>query len=189
MDAPNLPRVSARIQRGIPIINGGETNEIPSRESNQIGAIRSNGHPGRTDRRAPDNQEMQVNVSRFFKESPRKGLIAVCALALGGGLLAAGAGFSSSHISLKLADANEGPSRITMAPAAKARHAVRREDLDVENCEEAGRIRRRCDRDSTTPCSSSSSAMVGGGYGGGNRHTASRPRATHRIAKAVSARA
>jgi serine protease Do len=61
-----------------------------------------------------------VNVFRFFKESPRKGLIAVCALALGGGLLAAGAGFSSSHISLKLADSNEGPSRITMAPAAKA---------------------------------------------------------------------
>jgi serine protease Do len=61
-----------------------------------------------------------VNVFRFFKESPRKGLIVVCALALGGGLLAAGAGFSSSRISLKLADANEGPSKVTMAPAAKA---------------------------------------------------------------------
>jgi serine protease Do len=39
---------------------------------------------------------------------------------IGGGLAIARAGFpTASHINLKLADANEGPSRITMAPAAK----------------------------------------------------------------------
>jgi serine protease Do len=44
----------------------------------------------------------------------------LCTLLVGGGLAVACAGFSSaSHINLKLADANEGPSRITMAPAAK----------------------------------------------------------------------
>lgn len=52
--------------------------------------------------------------------SPRNGLIALCALALGGGLAIAGVSFSSSRINLKLADSNEGPSRITMAPAARA---------------------------------------------------------------------
>jgi serine protease Do len=41
-------------------------------------------------------------------------------LTFAGGVIAAGAGFSTSRISLKLADANEGPSRITMAPAARA---------------------------------------------------------------------
>jgi serine protease Do len=61
-----------------------------------------------------------VKTFRFFQESKRKGLITLSALALAGGLIAAGAGLSSSRISLKLADPNEGPSRITMAPAAKA---------------------------------------------------------------------
>ncbi len=61
-----------------------------------------------------------MKTFRFLKESPRKGLIALSALALGGGLALAGAGFSSSRISLKLADSNEGPARITMAPAARA---------------------------------------------------------------------
>jgi len=43
----------------------------------------------------------------------------VCALMIGGGLAVARAGFPSAHINLKVADATEGPSRITMAPAAK----------------------------------------------------------------------
>ena len=45
----------------------------------------------------------------------------LCALLAGGALAVAGAGVSltASHINLKLADANEGPSRVTMAPAAK----------------------------------------------------------------------
>jgi serine protease Do len=44
----------------------------------------------------------------------------LCALVVGGGLAVARAGFpSASHINLKMADANEGPSRVTMAPAAK----------------------------------------------------------------------
>jgi len=38
---------------------------------------------------------------------------------IGGGLAVARAGFPSAHINLKVADATEGPSRITMAPAAK----------------------------------------------------------------------
>jgi serine protease Do len=40
-------------------------------------------------------------------------------LALCGGLIAARDGFQSSHVNLRLADPNEAPSRITMAPAAK----------------------------------------------------------------------
>jgi serine protease Do len=40
-------------------------------------------------------------------------------LVISGGLIAAGVGFQSSHVNLKLADPNEPPSRITMAPAAK----------------------------------------------------------------------
>jgi len=47
-----------------------------------------------------------------------KALAAVCTLAVSGGLLAA-ALESRAHISLKLADPSEPPSRITMAPAAK----------------------------------------------------------------------
>jgi len=48
-----------------------------------------------------------------------KALAVACAITLGGGLLAA-AIQSRAHISLKLADPNETPSRVTMAPAAKA---------------------------------------------------------------------
>ena len=51
----------------------------------------------------------------------RKSLAVVSALTLTAGLLAAAVSFESrAHISLKLADANEPPSRVTMAPAAKA---------------------------------------------------------------------
>lgn len=57
---------------------------------------------------------------RFWKTSKRKALAVACTLVLGGGLVAARAGLSSAtHINLKLADPNEPPSRITMAPAAK----------------------------------------------------------------------
>jgi serine protease Do len=42
------------------------------------------------------------------------------AVVLCGGLIAARAGVDSAHIQLKLADAHEGPARLTMAPAAKA---------------------------------------------------------------------
>jgi serine protease Do len=48
-----------------------------------------------------------------------KALAAVCALTVCGGLVAA-ALESHAHIALKLADPNEAPSRITMAPAARA---------------------------------------------------------------------
>jgi serine protease Do len=48
-----------------------------------------------------------------------KALAVACAITLSGGLLAA-ALVTRAHISLKLADPNETPSRVTMAPAAKA---------------------------------------------------------------------
>jgi serine protease Do len=48
-----------------------------------------------------------------------KALAVACAITLSGGLLAA-AIETRAHISLKLADQNEPPSRVTMAPAAKA---------------------------------------------------------------------
>jgi serine protease Do len=46
-------------------------------------------------------------------------LAVVCALVLGGGLVAAHASLTATRVNLKLADPNEAPSRITMAPAAK----------------------------------------------------------------------
>ena len=56
----------------------------------------------------------------FWKAAKRTRIAVLCALLVGGGLAVARAGFpSASHINLKLADANEGPSRVTMAPAAK----------------------------------------------------------------------
>ena len=61
-----------------------------------------------------------MKLPRFLQGSKRQGLAALCVLALGGALVAAGAGLSTTHVSLKLADQNEGPSRLTMAPAAKA---------------------------------------------------------------------
>ena len=56
----------------------------------------------------------------LWKNSKRKGLAALGALVLAGGLVAAHASLPlAPHINLKLADQNEPPSRITMAPAAK----------------------------------------------------------------------
>jgi serine protease Do len=50
----------------------------------------------------------------------KKAVAVVCAMMLSGGLLAAAVAFEPrAHISLKLADPNEPPSRITMAAAAK----------------------------------------------------------------------
>ena len=55
-----------------------------------------------------------------FLQSKRFRLQAIAGVAvLCGGLIAAHASVDSAHIHLKLADANEGPARITMAPAAK----------------------------------------------------------------------
>jgi serine protease Do len=68
----------------------------------------------------PAIQETKVKIPQFLREPRSKGLAIVCLLTLAGGLVAAGAGLSTSRISLKLADPNEGPSRITMAPAAHA---------------------------------------------------------------------
>ena len=55
----------------------------------------------------------------FLKVGNRARAAVLCALMVGGGLAVARGAFSTSHINLKLADANEGPSRVTMAPAAK----------------------------------------------------------------------
>ena len=68
----------------------------------------------------PAIQETKVKIPQFLREPRSKGLAIVCLLTLAGGLVAAGAGLSTSRISLKLADPNEGPSRLTMAPAAHA---------------------------------------------------------------------
>ena len=54
-----------------------------------------------------------------WKAAKRTRVAVLCALLIGGGLAVAHAEFPSAHINLKLADANEGPSRVTMAPAAK----------------------------------------------------------------------
>src|SRR5579863_9506892 len=81
-------------------------------------AIAESNQTGRTSPRT--QQEKKVNIPRFLHEYKRKGLIALGVVTLTGGLVAVGFGYSTSRISLKLADANEGPSRITMAPAAKA---------------------------------------------------------------------
>ncbi len=68
----------------------------------------------------PAIQETKVKIPQFLREPRSKGLAIVSLLTLAGGLVAAGAGLSTSRISLKLADPNEGPSRVTMAPAAHA---------------------------------------------------------------------
>jgi serine protease Do len=61
-----------------------------------------------------------VKSFEFFKAAKQTRVAVLCALLIGGGLAVARAGFpSASHINLKLADANEGPNRVTMAPAAK----------------------------------------------------------------------
>lgn len=61
-----------------------------------------------------------MNIPRFLHESKRKGFIALGVLTLTGGLVVAGYGYSFTHINLKLAEPNEGPARITFAPAARA---------------------------------------------------------------------
>jgi serine protease Do len=68
----------------------------------------------------PAIQETKVKIPQFLREPRARALSIVCLLTLAGGLVAAGAGLSTSRISLKLADPNEGPSRVTMAPAARA---------------------------------------------------------------------
>ena len=56
----------------------------------------------------------------FRKAAKRTSIAVLSVLLIGGGLAVARAAFpTTAHINLKLADANEGPSRITMAPAAK----------------------------------------------------------------------
>jgi serine protease Do len=68
----------------------------------------------------PAIQETKVKIPQFLRDPRSKGLAIVCLLTLAGGLVAAATGLSTSRISLKLADPNEGPSRLTMAPAAHA---------------------------------------------------------------------
>jgi serine protease Do len=62
-----------------------------------------------------------VKSFEFWKAAKHTRIAVLCTLLVGGGLAVARAGFpfTASHINLKVADANEGPSRITMAPAAK----------------------------------------------------------------------
>jgi serine protease Do len=67
----------------------------------------------------PAIQETKVKIPQFLREPRAKGLAIVCLLTFAGGLVATAA-LSTSRISLKLADPNEGPSRVTMAPAAHA---------------------------------------------------------------------
>jgi serine protease Do len=61
--------------------------------------------------------EVKVKSFKLWNSAKRTRVAVLCSLLIGGGL--AVAGLPSSHINLKLADANEGPSRVTMAPAAK----------------------------------------------------------------------
>ena len=56
----------------------------------------------------------------FWKGAQRIRVALLCTVVLGGGLAIGRAAFPASHINLKLAPATEGPSRVTMAPAAKA---------------------------------------------------------------------
>jgi len=61
-----------------------------------------------------------VKSLKFWKSAKRTQAAVLCSLLIGGGLAVASGAFpSASHINLKLADANAGPSRVTMAPAAK----------------------------------------------------------------------
>jgi serine protease Do len=66
------------------------------------------------------NQEILVNPIHFLNTTKKKGAAAICALVLCGGAVVARASFETSRVHLKLADVNEPPSRVTMAPAAKA---------------------------------------------------------------------
>ncbi len=61
-----------------------------------------------------------MKLFESWKTTGRTRTAVLCALLVGGGLAVAHAAFpTTAHINLKLADPNEGPSRITMAPAAK----------------------------------------------------------------------
>jgi serine protease Do len=61
-----------------------------------------------------------VKISNFWKRATRAQLAILWTLLIGGGLAVARAGLPfASHISLKMADPNEGASHFTMAPAAK----------------------------------------------------------------------
>jgi serine protease Do len=57
---------------------------------------------------------------QFLNTTKKKAMAAVCALTLCGGVFAAHASLDFSKVHLKLADPNEGPARLTMAPAAQA---------------------------------------------------------------------
>jgi serine protease Do len=61
-----------------------------------------------------------VKLFEFWKAAKRTRIALLCALMVGGGMAVARAGFplTTSHINLKLAAPNEGPSGFTMAPAA-----------------------------------------------------------------------
>ena len=63
--------------------------------------------------------------SKSFNLQALAGALLIC----GGLVVAAHGSVDPAHIHLKLADANEGPARITMAPAAKAAIAIRSQDL------------------------------------------------------------
>jgi serine protease Do len=56
----------------------------------------------------------------FLDSTKKRGMAVLGALAICGGLFAAHASFTATLVHLKLADASEPPSRVTMAPAAKA---------------------------------------------------------------------
>jgi serine protease Do len=60
-----------------------------------------------------------LKTIHLFDTAKKRGLAVLSAVAICGGIFAAHAGFETTRVHLKLADPNEGPSRITMAPAAK----------------------------------------------------------------------
>jgi len=60
-----------------------------------------------------------LNNLNLFDTARKRTLAVVSTLALCGGIFAAHASYVSNRVHLKLADPNEGPSRVTMAPAAK----------------------------------------------------------------------
>ncbi len=57
---------------------------------------------------------------KFLQTTASKAKALAGVLVIGGGLIAARGSIDSARIHLKLADANEGPARLTMAPAARA---------------------------------------------------------------------
>jgi serine protease Do len=63
--------------------------------------------------------EVSLKQFQFLNTTKKKIMTAACAFAICGGVFAAHASYDFSKVHLKLADANEGPARLTMAPAAK----------------------------------------------------------------------